>query len=205
MRVLDNAVFYCIVRECARANSVELTAIKSSGRVRSFLLACVAPSAAACSHTPSGQWLLDLMAEVVHRQHGPVAEDKTEDENGVKRGGTGISSREAATIISPLLINFVDFRLAVHGTDHTVLDGLSASDSVLDFVKVILCVCCAAPWCLRHLLGTEKECPSLSLLCPNLAFSSPPADFSARSSSRCAWRSCARGHTGRTSALAASC
>ena len=116
----------------------------------------------------AAQWLLELMATVVHHQHGPVAASSegkdsssssssssssnnsgpdNAESGGAKEAGTGISVTEAANMIAPLLLNFVDFRLAVHGTDHTVLDGLSASDSVLDFVKVsLLAPACARSW-----------------------------------------------------------
>ena len=124
----------------------------------------------------AAQWLLELMATIVHHQHGPVAvssEGKdgsssssssgssngpdNAESGGVKEAGTGIGVTEAANMIAPLLLNFVDFRLAVHGTDHTVLDGLSASDSVLDFVKVSL----LAPACARSYL-ISRSCALLT-------------------------------------------
>ena len=160
----------------------------------------------------AAQWLLELMATIVHHQHGPVAvssEGKdgssssssgssngpdNAESGGVKEAGTGIGVTEAANMIAPLLLNFVDFRLAVHGTDHTVLDGLSASDSVLDFVKVSL----LAPACARSYL-ISRSCALLThthtrthTRARRLCCVAVLRSVAARCSSRCGWMSCAR-------------
>ena len=91
------------------------------------------------------QWLLDLLAVIVQHEHGPPGHDGTaggttaaDNGNGADASGTGISAGEAAKLIVPLLISLVDFRLLVHGSDHTVPDGLSASESVLDFFTALI-------------------------------------------------------------------
>ena len=81
-------------------------------------------------------WVLELMAEAVEGATAAAPADAA-DADGPNTG-KGVASAFVTNAVLPALVSIVDFRMHACGSDHTVEDGLEASDLIVDFVRSLV-------------------------------------------------------------------